>query len=109
LVEAEAARRAKEDRAAGREPFSLPEATNKWKGALRLTQSLQAPQQVALSQSIISTDHALTLIDDLAQRGLFDIGCGVSIEDACQDAVVKYKAGMKAVAERTHCHAAPKD
>ncbi len=32
---------------------------------------------------------------------MFDIGVGVSIEDACQDAVAKYKAGMKDVAERT--------
>lgn len=68
LVEAEAARQAKNDKEAGRTPFSLPEAIKNWQGALRLTQSLNSPAQVSMSQSIVSTDHALTLIDSLANQ-----------------------------------------
>lgn len=68
LVMKLAGEKAAEDRAAGRVPFNLKDAMIQWQGALRLTQSLNSPQQASLSQSIISTDHALTLIDNLAQQ-----------------------------------------
>lgn len=68
LIEAEAARQAKEDREAGRPVFDLKKAQLEWRAALRLTQSLNSPQQVAMSQAITSTDHALNLVDSLAQE-----------------------------------------